>query len=69
MLLLTRITHRSRHHVHRAMKAYVLQIRIRKARIALSVILTPEVLGMTIHRRLLPAMNAMRTRVLHLHIL
>jgi hypothetical protein len=36
---------------------------ISKAWIAFSVILTPEGRGMTIRRRLLPAMNAMRTRV------
>ena len=45
------------------MRATVLQIRIRKTWIALSVILTQEGRGMTIRRRLLPAMNAMRTRV------
>ena len=66
LLLLTRITRRFRHYVHPVMRLTVRQNI--KAWIALSVILTPESLGMTIHRRLLPAMNAMRTHVRQIRI-
>ena len=61
MFLLTRITRWYRHYVHPAMRSTARQNI--KAWIALSVILTPVGCGMTIRRRLQPAMNAMRTRV------
>ena len=68
MLLQTCITHRFPQAVIPAMRSTARQIHISKAWIALSVILTPEGCGMTIRRRLQPAMNAMRIRVLPIRI-